>query len=218
MGADARKLLKSSACKKANFHGQNDELQPFYPSEKGWNNAEICYDKGKINQRNSCVMASNYEKIFYRDYERPQSENAQLIEKNRTLSDEGKLLQKIYEIERAENERNKARIQALEEAVQEAKAQNEALKKEVARLNGIINLDGTNSGTPTSKTPLNKKKVIPNSRRKTGAKKGGQPGHPKSKLRASRTIWWSRFPSAREIIFRVSMPSSFGIIWSRKIM
>ena len=129
-------------------------------------------------------MSANYERIFYRDYEKLQSENERLIEKNRALSKEEKRLQKIYEIERAEVERAKARIKELEEEKREVAAQNEALKKEIARLNGILNLDGTNSGTPTSKTALNKKKVIPNSRRKTGMKKGGQVGHPKAKLKA----------------------------------
>ena len=129
-------------------------------------------------------MASKNEKIYYRDYEKLQIENERLIEKNQALDEEEKRLEKAYEIERAENKRNKARIQALEEENHEKDAQIEALKKEVARLNGILDLDGTNSGTPTSKTPLNKKKVIPNSRQKTGAKKGGQPGHPKAKLNA----------------------------------
>jgi len=39
--------------------------------------------------------------------------------------------------------------------------------------------DGTNTGTPASQTPIGKKKIIPNSRRSTGKKKGGQPGHEK---------------------------------------
>ena len=42
--------------------------------------------------------------------------------------------------------------------------------------------DGTNTGTPTSQTPIGKKKAIPNSRRNTGRKKGGQPGHKKHSL------------------------------------
>lgn len=44
--------------------------------------------------------------------------------------------------------------------------------------------DGTNTGIPTSQTPIGKKKVIPNSRRSSGKAKGGQPGHKKSALAA----------------------------------
>ena len=39
--------------------------------------------------------------------------------------------------------------------------------------------DGTNTGISTSATPIGGKKVIPNSRRSTGKKRGGQPGHAK---------------------------------------
>lgn len=54
-----------------------------------------------------------------------------------------------------------------------------ALEEEILRLHSLANNDGTNSGLPTSQMPINKKKVIPNSRVKTGKKKGGQPGHKK---------------------------------------
>jgi transposase len=56
------------------------------------------------------------------------------------------------------------------------------LTKEVERLKSLLNIDGTNSGLSTSNTPINKKKVIPNSRKKTGRKIGGQFGHVKKKL------------------------------------
>lgn len=92
-----------------------------------------------------------------------------------------------YEIERKEKERAQAIIAEYE-------AQIEALKREVARLNGILAIDGTNSGTPTSKTPINKEKVIPNARVRTGRKRGGQPGHPKAKLKGLRTKRSQRRP------------------------
>jgi hypothetical protein len=44
--------------------------------------------------------------------------------------------------------------------------------------------DGTNTGIPTSQTPIGKKKIIPNSRIITGKKKGGQPGHKRHVLEA----------------------------------
>ena len=56
------------------------------------------------------------------------------------------------------------------------------LVKDKTRLEALWNTDGTNSGIPTSSTPINKKKVIPNSRQKTGKKIGGQEGHAKKKL------------------------------------
>ena len=42
--------------------------------------------------------------------------------------------------------------------------------------------DSTNSSLPTSKTPIGKSKHIPNSREKTGRKRGGQSGHEKHSL------------------------------------
>jgi len=58
----------------------------------------------------------------------------------------------------------------LKTNLQEKEVENEALKKEILRLNGYLNTDGTNSGLPTSKTPISKKKVIPNSRKRVTKK------------------------------------------------
>lgn len=66
--------------------------------------------------------------------------------------------------------------------LEEANAQIKALKEEVARLTARIEHDGTNTGTPTSKTAIGKKKVIPNSRKKSGRNKGGQTGHEKHSM------------------------------------
>lgn len=43
-------------------------------------------------------------------------------------------------------------------------------------------MDGTNHGIPTSRTPIHKTKVIPNTREKSDKPKGGQVGHKKHKL------------------------------------
>lgn len=84
-----------------------------------------------------------------------------------------------------ENEELRKRVESLEEnGNPDAEVKIKALSDEVARLTAILNNDGTNSGTPTSKTPIGKKKVIPNSREKSGKAKGGQKGHAQHTLSA----------------------------------
>lgn len=99
-----------------------------------------------------------------------------LEEENQTLREENANLKK-------ENADLKEKVAFLEHnGGPEAAAKIQALSDEVARLTAIINTDGTNSGTSTSKTPINKNKVIPNSRVKSGKAKGGQPGHTRHTL------------------------------------
>lgn len=76
------------------------------------------------------------------------------------------------------------KIKSLEADAKEKDRETEALKEEIARLKARLDNDGTTSGIPTSKTPEGKKKVIPNSREKSGRGKGGQPGHEKKALGA----------------------------------
>ena len=71
---------------------------------------------------------------------------------------------------------------AVDKATVELRKENEELKDEIERLKSLLNMDSNNSGIPTSKTPINKKKRIPNSREKTGKSVGGQLGHQKHKL------------------------------------
>ena len=62
----------------------------------------------------------------------------------------------------------KQQIETLEKnGTPDAEAKIKALSDEVARLTAILNNDGTNSGTSTSKTPIGKEKHIPNSRNYT---------------------------------------------------
>lgn len=117
-----------------------------------------------------------------------------IIERYKKLHEEDQL--KVYEL----NDKNidlEEKIRSLEwqvecakketgiksrTAKEEADAKIKALSDEVARLTALLNRDGTNTGLPTSKTPLNKKKVIPNSREKSGKARGGQPGHAKHSM------------------------------------
>ena len=111
-------------------------------------------------------------------YDKEQENSYSLYEKINTLEEKNQSLQ--WQIDCLEGKTSKQSVTAKAEA--EAKIK--ALSDEVARLTALLNRDGTNTGTPTSKTPLNKKKVIPNSREKTDRPKGGQPGHPKHSMEA----------------------------------
>ena len=113
--------------------------------------------------------------------ESKKDEIAEVRLRNEELLTENKALQK-------ENEELKKRLEAVYATPVSSgndeflKAKITALEDEILRLNSIANNDGTNSGLPTSQMPIDKDKVIPNSRVKTGKKKGGQPGHKKHTL------------------------------------
>lgn len=59
--------------------------------------------------------------------------------------------------------------------------ENEELKEEIVKLKNLLHNSSIN-GFPTSKTPVNENKRIPNTREKASLTKGGQPGHKKHKL------------------------------------
>lgn len=109
-----------------------------------------------------------------RDFDKVTAENTHL--KDRILGYQ----EQIHDLRRSLDKMQKAK-DSQEAAYEEQLAEKDAIIKELKnRLEHELALkghDGTNTGTPTSQTPVNKKKVIPNSRRSTGKKKGGQPGH-----------------------------------------
>ena len=111
-------------------------------------------------------------------YENEQEKSDRLQQEMYDLEEKVNSLQ--WQVDCLEGKKSAQSITAKEKADAKIKA----LSDEVARLTALLNRDGTNTGTPTSKTPINKKKVIPNSREETGRPKGGQPGHPKHSLEA----------------------------------
>ena len=122
-------------------------------------------------------MTGNYNNQLYNEYEKILEDHIRLKKIYRDQKDEIGILQSDLDKEEKENVKIKGELQ-------EKILENEALKKEILRLNGLLGADGTNSGIPTSKTPINKKKVVPNSREKSNKKRGGQAGHGKSILKA----------------------------------
>ena len=127
-------------------------------------------------------MTSNYQNKLYNDYEELQNkydrkcvENRHLLLRAIIAEDEQKRLERIVEkkevqVSELEN-KNKEQIQLIKN-----------LQKEIERLKLVQNNDGTNAGIPTSKTPIGKKKIIPNFAKNTGEKIGRKNGHKKDKL------------------------------------
>lgn len=118
-------------------------------------------------------MGSNYGRSLYKEYELVLTENEALHTEVKLLQRQAQLLEKEI-----------AYRKKLEKELLELKNEHENLVKENLRLQALLGLNGKNSGIPTSKTPLNQKKVIPNSRQKSSRTIGGQPGHAKKKLEA----------------------------------
>lgn len=118
-------------------------------------------------------VADRYKSML----EQEKKRNRELYEKNLDLEIENEELRRQVEILSSDDPSKEATPE-----LRDAEAQITALKEEVARLTARINNDGTNTGTPTSKTPIDKPKINPNSRVKTGRKKGGQPGHEKHEM------------------------------------
>lgn len=147
----------------------------------------IIYNKLVIERR--ICMASNYTKGLYNDYEK-------ILNKNKELSKENKLLKLRIDVAESEQQRLEKIAFQKESIIEERNKEIDALKNKIIELTkklditeyernnylAKLNIDGTNSGIPTSQTPINKKKIVPNSREKSDNKIGGQKNHKKHKL------------------------------------
>lgn len=139
---------------------------------------------------------SNYSNSLYKDYETEKLKRMENEKQNKFLkltNDvleykiqilEKQALEKENKIEEKNKEINEIKkiVEAQNKKILELTKQLDLTKEERDKYFAKLNNDGTNSGIPTSQTPLNKIKVIPNSREKTGKSIGGQKNHPKSKL------------------------------------
>lgn len=125
-------------------------------------------------------MRTNYNNFFEKDYQNLLEKYDKKSEEYKQLKYEYQLLQLRYNTK--EKQLN-IKVENIENSTKE-KYQKiiEEKDKEIARLKALLNIDGTNAGIPTSMTPLNKKKIIPNTRTKSDKTKGGQIGHKKHKL------------------------------------
>lgn len=128
-------------------------------------------------------MAGNYQNVFEKDYQELLKKYDDKNEENKLIKYEYQLLKnkfnKLQKNVQSKLDKNTERYQSI---IDEKDNQLAEKDKEIARLKALLNNDGTNSGLPTSKTPINKKKLIPNTRVKSGKKRGGQEGHKQYKL------------------------------------
>lgn len=89
-------------------------------------------------------------------------------------------LQKEFD-DKLEEMVNKAVTKAVTEVVEQYEKELAKKDQRIFELETRLNIDSSNSSLPSSKTPIHKIKIA-NSREKTNKAKGGQFGHPKSKL------------------------------------
>ena len=140
-------------------------------------------DYEKLLVKNEKLSKENRDLKYYKSlYEQHKSEYESLLIKNDKLSKENRDLKYLKNI----LEKHTQVLLRREKEAKEELLQNKNIIKEkdfeIARLKALLNMDGTNHNIPTSQTPINKKKVIPNTREKTNLPKGGQVGHKKHKL------------------------------------
>lgn len=112
---------------------------------------------------------------FYRDYENLLIKNDELSEEIRKLRYSKKLAESQIKTFLDNEQKAKEEKIKYEETIKEK-------DYEIDRLKALLNMDGTNHGIPTSMTPINKKKVIPNTREKSDKTRGAQVGHKRHKL------------------------------------
>jgi len=110
---------------------------------------------------------------IFMKFEKISAENLEL--KDRILGYQ----EKIHDLRR--NQKNA--LKEMKDFYDVQMAKKDAIIKELsdkyAHCVAVAGHDGTNTGIPTAATPMGKKKAIPNMRRSSGKKRGGQPGHAK---------------------------------------
>ena len=134
-------------------------------------------------------MATNYEKKFEKDYQKLQNNFDKKCKEYkymelRAIIAEDTQMRLEKQVIKKENEKKelKEELKKINEENKNLKDEIFKLQKEIERLKVITNNDGTTTGIPTSMTPIGKKKVIPNTRVKSGEKIGRKVGHKKDKL------------------------------------
>ena len=130
---------------------------------------------GRLNARLISIR-NMWSDDYYLLYDEKQAEIRNLKETIRRLED------KVWEERRNSDEKIIKLTLEHEDRLHEKDCIIDELTNRLAHAEALLPGDGSNTSLPTSKTPIGKKKRIPNTREKSGRKKGGQPGHEKHGL------------------------------------
>ena len=103
----------------------------------------------------------------------------QMAEKEETIRH---LEEKNWELQRKAEEKIRALTLNYEDQLYEKDCIITELRNKLAHAEALLGRDSTNTNLPTSQTPIGKEKLIPNGRRGSGKKKGGQPGHERHRM------------------------------------
>lgn len=119
---------------------------------------------GHLNARMISIR-NMWSDDYYSMYEEKQAEIRNLKETIRRLED------KIWEERRNSDEKNIKLTLEYEDRLHEKDCIIDELTNRLAHAEVLLASDGSNTSLPTSKTPIGKKKRIPNTREKSGRKK-----------------------------------------------
>jgi len=139
------------------------------------------FESGEVYQK----FKNEYEKklaLKDREINRLTKRNDLLENKNRLLLSENEQLKTNMFFLNSDVDRLTRLVSNKDAIIDQQKTAIDLKDAEIQHLKALVNTDGTNSGLPTSKTPLNKDKIRPNSRKNTGNPRGGVKGHRRTTL------------------------------------
>lgn len=106
------------------------------------------------------MAGGNYHNQLYNDYVTLMEKYEMLIAELKKTAQHKADWEEMQRLTKQIEQKDKMNDQLIKENIELAK-QVEVLIKEVARLNQINGMDSTNSGLPTSQTPIQKKNMCP---------------------------------------------------------
>ena len=139
------------------------------------------------NQAKYSSLLERYEELDEK-FTNERSEKIEILQEHAEFLKERSYLQQ--ENEQLHNELNKLK-KDLDKSYQTIQEQSDiihGLADKLKKAEAKLMRDGTNSGIPTSLTPFNKTKVIPNCRKPTERNRGGQPNHERHILETPKHI------------------------------